>query len=162
MTLSRFASPIMGANNSPANSRGQHAVRTGRTNRILASLSSRSFCCWRCCIRTAMALCRAWDIAWKLSVVLAISAIYSNIITCCVFFLRRNSTHVSSQLLIFFLYDSFFFFFIQLLFTRSTQHKRAQAAQLDIVQLQLRYRSACRCQTNRHVVTRHTVLLHTH
>lgn len=84
MTLSRSASPIIGANSSPANSRGQHPVRIGKTNRILASLLSRSSRCWRCRIKASTALSRACDITWKPLVVSAISAIHNNIALLCV------------------------------------------------------------------------------
>lgn len=153
MTLSRSASPIIGANSSPANSRGQHPVRIGKTNRILASLLSRSSRCWRCRIKASTALSRACDITWKPLVVSAISAIHNNI---ALLYAPRNLTRALSQL-----YSALALLlisFIPLLFTGSAQHERIQNAQFDVVELQLCDRDTRGVQAGRRAVAAHCAL----
>lgn len=102
ITLSKSASAIIGANNSSANSREQHPVRRGRTNRIFASLFSRSSRCWRCRIRASTALFLARDITWKPLVVSAISAIYERYYSIIAFLIVNSDvlrTHYRLQLL---------------------------------------------------------------
>lgn len=74
ITLSRSTSPIIGAKRSPANSRGQQAVRIGRTSMILASLGERrSARASRCRTRVSTAVSVARDVRRMPFVVSAIS-----------------------------------------------------------------------------------------